>query len=152
MRQLTIFCLTSNNLIYKLKASLSFSELIKDWESLRVKLVKLSHTDSEQKPKNADLEAATIDVHRSLAALEEKLSSITLSITNAGAPAQSLDQLKNNIKTLQVNDIDVLVNICVVLNNWIVSWNFTELKKLNFMPSKDTISKIMTLVEKFEIV
>ena len=78
-------------------------ELIKEWDSLRVKLVKLSHTDNEQKPKNADLEAATIDVHRSLAALEEKLSSITLNITNAGIPALSLSQLQNNIKVLQVN-------------------------------------------------
>lgn len=78
--------------------------------------MKHSHTDNEQRPKNADLEAATIEVHRSLAALEEKLSLMAVSITDAGIPALSLDQLKNNIKVLQVNYFEMcLCNLIEIL-------------------------------------
>lgn len=81
---------------------LSFIDLIKEWEALQVKLLTLSRNDSELKPKNADLEAATIDVHCSLAALKEKLGAIAVSATEAGDPSVSFSQLKKNIQSLQV--------------------------------------------------
>lgn len=77
--------------------------MIKEWEAIQVKLLTQSRNDSEHKPK--DLEAATIDVHRSLAALEEKLSAVAKNISSASGSVASLSQLNYNIQTLQVNAI-----------------------------------------------
>lgn len=80
---------------------LKLQDLIKEWEALQQKLLTLSRNEGEQKPKHADLEAATIEVHCSLAALKEKLCAMADNARKAGESTESLSQLKMNVQNLQ---------------------------------------------------
>ncbi|GBL78222.1 hypothetical protein AVEN_42781-2 [Araneus ventricosus] len=75
-------------------------DLIKDWEELEKKVLTLSRS---KKPITMDLEAATGDVHSSLASLKEKLGCMTEHVRNAFDTAMSLEQVTANIQNLQAS-------------------------------------------------
>ncbi|XP_055939065.1 uncharacterized protein LOC129968820 isoform X2 [Argiope bruennichi] len=75
-------------------------DLIKDWEELEKKVLVLSRSN---KPNSFDLEAATGDVHSSLASLKEKLGNMSEHAKDAFDTAMSLEQVTANIQNLQTS-------------------------------------------------
>ncbi|GFY77795.1 uncharacterized protein TNIN_196871 [Trichonephila inaurata madagascariensis] len=82
---------------------LQLKDLIKAWEDLETKIIALSQKNDDSKPVGGDLEAATVEVHSSLASLKEKLGGMADRAKGAFDVTLSLEQVNVNIQNLQAD-------------------------------------------------